>query len=92
MKGPDPPERPNTRPRWPQDASNLVQVELGLPKISTSWAKMAKVSDMMTQDGGKIPKMKDVSSISGTSGGEGYHQVSNSAAGRGAGEVPPLGP
>ena len=68
LEGPSPPERPNTRPRWPQDASNLVQVELGLPKISTSWAKMAKVSDKMMQDGGKMRKVRDVSSVLGPPG------------------------
>ena len=55
------------------------------------WLKMGKVSDKMRQDGGKMPKMKDVSSVLAPSGGHGGFQGSNSAAGRGAGEVPPLG-
>ena len=65
MKGPGPPERPETRARWPQDGLNVGQVELRLPKISTSWLKMAKMSDKMRQDGGKMRKMKDVSSVLG---------------------------
>ena len=69
MKGPGPPERPETRARWPQDGLNVGQVELRLPKISTSWLKMAKMSDKMRQDGGKMRKMKDVSSVLGPSGG-----------------------
>ena len=66
-------------------------VELRLPKISTSWLKMAKMSDKMRQDGGKMRKMKDVSSVLGPSRGEDLHRPANSGAGRGPGEVPPLG-
>ena len=54
--------------------------------MSTSWLKMDKMSDKMRQDGGKMRKMKDVSSVLGTSGGEGYQGASNTAASRGAGE------
>ena len=53
------------------------------------WLKMDKISGKMRQDVAKIRKMKDVSSVLGPSGGEEYHQASNNAAGRGAGEVPP---
>ena len=59
--------------------------------MSIRWLKMAKISDKMRQDGAKMRKMKDVSSVLGPSGGEEYHQGSNTAAGRGAGEVPPSG-
>ena len=48
--------------------------------------KMRKMSDKMRQDGGKMRKMKDVSSVLGPLGGEGYLQASNRAASRGAGE------
>ena len=47
---------------------------------------MGKVSDKMRQDGAKMRKMEDVSSVLGPSGGEGYQEASNSAAGRGPGE------
>ena len=50
------------------------------------WIKMGKVSDKMRQDGAKMRKMEDVSSVLGPSGGGEYHQGSNNAAGRGAGE------
>ena len=59
--------------------------------MSTSWLKMDKMSDKMRQDGGKIRKMKGVSSVLGPSRGEDLHRPANSAAGRGPGEVPPLG-
>ena len=52
---------------------------------------MGNMSDKMRQDGGKMRKMKDVSSVLGPPGGEEYQGVSNSAASRGPGEVPPLG-
>ena len=69
MKGPGPRERPETRARWPQDGLNVGQVELRLPKISTSWLKMAKMSDKMRQDGGKKRQMRDVPSLFTPSGG-----------------------
>ena len=56
-----------------------------------SWLKMDKMSDKMRQDGGKMRKMKDVSSVLGPSGGGGYQGASNNPASRGPGEVPPLG-
>ena len=59
--------------------------------MGISWLKKGKMSDKMRQDGGKMRKMKDVSSVLGPSGGYEHQGASNSAAGRGAGEVPPLG-
>ena len=47
---------------------------------------MGKVSDKMRQDGAKMRKMEDVSSVLGSSGRGEYLQTSNSAASRGAGE------
>ena len=52
--------------------------------------KTGKMSDKMRQDGAKMRKMKDVSSVLGPSGGYEHQGASNSAASRGAGEVPPL--
>ena len=48
------------------------------------------MSDKMRQDGAKMRKMEDVSSVSGTLGGHEELQGTNNFAGRGAGEVPPL--
>ena len=48
--------------------------------------KMGKMSDKMRQDGAKMRKMEDVSSVLGPVGGHEERGVSNSAAGRGAGE------
>ena len=59
--------------------------------MSMRWLKMGRIGDKMRQDGAKMRKMKDVSSVLGLSGGEEYLQVSNNTASRGAGEVPPLG-
>ena len=55
------------------------------------WLKMDKMSDKMRQDGGKMRKMKDVSSVLGPSRGEDLHRAANNTASRGPGEVPPLG-
>ena len=59
--------------------------------MSRSWLNMGKMNDKMRQDGAKMRKMKDVSSVLAPPGGEGLHRAANSAAGRGPGEVPPLG-
>ena len=59
--------------------------------MSVRWLKMDKISDKMRQDGAKMRKMKDVSSISGSSGGHEHQEASNNFPSRGAGEVPPLG-
>ena len=59
--------------------------------MSTTLLKMAKMSDKMRQDGGKMRKIKDVSSVLGALGGHEGLPASNNAASRGAGEVPPLG-
>ena len=48
--------------------------------------KMGKIGDKMKQDGAKMRRMKDVSSVLGPLGGHGGLPASNSAAGRGAGE------
>ena len=58
---------------------------------SINWLKMDKMSDKMRQDGGKMRKMKDISSVLGPPRGYGHPGASNNAASRGAGEVPPLG-
>ena len=50
------------------------------------WLKMGKMSDKMRQDGAKMRKMEDVSSVLGPPGGYGYLRTNNTAAGRGAGE------
>ena len=50
------------------------------------WLKMGRMSDKMRQDGGEMRQMRDVSSVLGPLGGEGYLQASNRAASRGAGE------
>ena len=55
------------------------------------WAKMDKIGDKMRLDGAKMRKMRDVSSVFGPLRGEEYHRTANSLAGRGDGEVPPLG-
>ena len=52
---------------------------------------MGKMSDKMRQDGAKMRKMKDVSSVLGPSGGYGTVQPANRPASQGPGEVPPLG-
>ena len=62
------------------------KLELRLPKISTSWLTMAKMSDKMRQDGGKMRKMKDVSSGLAPPGGEDLHRPANNTASRGPGE------
>ena len=66
------------------------KLELRLPKISTSWLKMAKMSDKMRQDGGKMRKMTDVSSVLGPPRGEDPVRPANRPARQGHGEVPPL--
>ena len=48
--------------------------------------KTGKMSDKMRQDGAKMRKMKDVSSVLGPPGGHEELQVPNTAASRGAGE------
>ena len=48
--------------------------------------KTGKMSDKMRQDGAKMRKMKDVSSVLGPLGGHEERGTSNSAASRGAGE------
>ena len=59
--------------------------------MSISWLEMDKMSDKMRQGGAKRRKMEDVSSVLGPLGGHEGLPASNSAAGRGPGEVPPLG-
>ena len=59
--------------------------------MGITWLKMGNTSDKMRQDGAKMRKMKDVSSVLGPVRGEEYLQSANKFSGRGAGEVPPLG-
>ena len=59
--------------------------------MGISWLKKGKMSDKMRQDGAKMRKMKDVSSVLGPPGGHGRRGGSNRAASRGAGEVSPEG-
>ena len=59
--------------------------------MSTTMLKMAKMSDKMKQDGGKMRKMKAVSSVLGPPGRQGPVWAANSEARRGHGEVPPQG-
>ena len=54
--------------------------------IGMSWPKMSKMSDKITQDGGKMRKMKDVSSGLAPLGGYGTVRPANSGASRGPGE------
>ena len=74
------------RPRWPQDGLKLGQDELRWANIGTRWPKMGKMSDKITQDGGKMRKMRDVSSGLPTLGGHGTAQPANNPASRGPGE------
>ena len=53
--------------------------------------KMRKMSDKMRQDGGKMRKMKDVSSVLGPPGRYEGVRPANNGASRCPGEVPPLG-
>ena len=55
------------------------------------WLKMGKMSDKITQDGGKMRKMRDVSSGLAPLGGVDTAGHCNNGAGPGPGEVPPLG-
>ena len=48
--------------------------------------KTGKMSDKMRQDGAKMRKMKDVSSVLGPSGGYEHQEASNSFPSRGPGE------
>ena len=59
--------------------------------MGISWLHKGKMSDKMRQDGGKMRKMKDVSSVLGPPGRWECVQPANNSAGRGPGEVPPLG-
>ena len=59
--------------------------------MNVRWHKMDKISDKMRQDGAKMRKMKDVSSVLGPLRAYESRNISNSAASQGAGEVPPLG-
>ena len=52
---------------------------------------MDKISDKMRQDGAKMRKMKDVSSVFAPWRAHDPLPTANSPASRGAGEVPPLG-
>ena len=52
---------------------------------------MRKISDKITQDDAKMRQRKNVPSVLGFLGGHEGLQGSNTAAGQGAGEVPPLG-
>ena len=54
--------------------------------MGISWLKKGKMSDKMRQDGAKMRKMKDVSSVLAPLGGYEHLRASNSAASRGAGE------
>ena len=54
------------------------------------WLKMGKVSDKMRQDGAKMRKVGDVSSVLGPPGRYEGVQLANRRASRGPGEVPPL--
>ena len=51
--------------------------------------KMSKISDKMRQDGGKMRKMEDVSSVLGPCRRYDLEQPANNLASRGPGEVPP---
>ena len=55
------------------------------------WLKMGKMSDKIMQDGGKMRKMRDVSSVLGPCRAYDPERPANSPASRGPGEVPPLG-
>ena len=79
------------RPRWPQDGSKLGQDALRYAKKGRRWLKMGKMNGKITQEGGKMRKMRDVSSGLPTLGGHESAQPANSTASRGPGEVPPLG-
>ena len=59
--------------------------------MSTRWIKMGMMSDKLKQDGAKMRKMEDVSSVLGPLGGEDLPRPANIPAARGPGEVPPLG-
>ena len=52
---------------------------------------MGKISDKMRQDGGKMRKMEDVSSVLGPCRRYDPEQAANNPASRGPGEVLPLG-
>ena len=63
LKGQGPLERPNMRSRWPQDGLKSGYVELRSAKMCIRGLKMGKISDTMKQDGAKMRKMRDVSSV-----------------------------
>ena len=54
--------------------------------MGISWLKKGKMSDKMRQDGAKMRKMKDVSSVLAPSGREGVQGAANKLPSRGAGE------
>ena len=58
--------------------------------MGISWLKMGNMSDKMRQDGAKMRKMEDVSSVLGPPGRCECVRPANKFSGRGAGEVPPL--
>ena len=53
--------------------------------------KMDKISNKMRQDVAKMRKMRDVSSVLGPCRAYEGERTANNLAGRGPGEVPPLG-
>ena len=53
---------------------------------SISWLKMDKMSDKMRHDGGKMRKMRDVSSVLSPLRGHGGPQAANNASSRRVGE------
>ena len=59
--------------------------------MGISWLKKGEMSDKMRQDGAKMRKMKDVSSVLGPPRGYEHQVTANTILSRGAGEVPPLG-
>ena len=61
MDAPELPGRLKMTLRWPQEGPKLGQDELRWVKIGMRWPKMDKMSDKITQDGGKMRKMRDVS-------------------------------
>ena len=48
-------------PKWPQDGLMLGQDELRWVNVGMRWPKVGKMSGKITQDGGKMRNMRDVS-------------------------------
>ena len=56
--------------------------------MNVRWHKMDKISDKMRQDGAKMRKIKDVSSVLGPSGREDLQGTADKMAPRGPKRVP----